>query len=231
LAPFLVGERRRPAWETIYLRLAFVGDSDWLNCVQIKDLRADPRTITAVSCTWDQATQPTWTLPADIMLGRLSCDVSEELRMVARILAEHRCRKWMAVVTSPDDHVIRRCIEHGAWGLLEASAGTARYHQTIRRVQSGRLSYPQDVLDRIVTRRGIMTLAEAPSELLKRLDEDERRLLQLLASGASLTSAAKQLRSSAATVARRKRRLMEKLDAPDLASLIRAAVRTGLVEL
>jgi DNA-binding NarL/FixJ family response regulator len=66
---------------------------------------------------------------------------------------------------------------------------------------------------------------------LERLTPRQREILQLLAEGRRMKEIARHLQLSVKTVETHRSQLMERLGLDDLASLVRYAVRTGVVAL
>lgn len=76
-----------------------------------------------------------------------------------------------------------------------------------------------------------ITAALALREPLRKLTERQRQVLQLLAEGHSTREIARRLRLSVKTIETHRADLMKRLRMRDLASLVRYAIRVGLVAL
>jgi DNA-binding NarL/FixJ family response regulator len=66
-------------------------------------------------------------------------------------------------------------------------------------------------------------------EALRKLTKRQREVLQLIAAGSSTREVARRLRLSVKTVETHRAQVMKRLDIHDLASLVRYAVRVGIV--
>jgi len=211
------------------IRVALLGPADWLRCRRNRRLGAHPRISVVSACDVDEPKAPPWASPVDVALVRLAESPHGRTHGAVALFVENRRPKWIAVSDALDEPFMRGCVESDAWGILHTAAELEQTIEAIRRVHFGKLCYPPEVLDRIVTTKGKMSLRTSAPEQLAILDPTERQLLVLLVSGCTLAGAAKTLGLSATTVSRRKRHMMNKLGANDLASLVRIAINAGLL--
>lgn len=117
-----------------------------------------------------------------------------------------------------DAHV-RPAIKAGAVGYLLKGAGLDDLLTAIRTVHGGKTFYAPAVEE-------MLKQEKPPSE---RLTTREREVLQLVGEGRSSPEIAKLLHVSVKTVEGHRSRLMTKLQAKNVAGLVRNAVRMGLV--
>ena len=92
---------------------------------------------------------------------------------------------------------------------------------------AGYLGTVTDITDR---KRGIFTPDEESVRLVFALTERERQVLVLIASGRSTKQAAAQLGISYKTADSHRSRILEKLGVHETASMVRYAIRAGLVQ-
>jgi len=92
---------------------------------------------------------------------------------------------------------------------------------------AGFLGTAMDITDR---RRRMFTPDEASVRLVFALTERERQVLVLIASGKSTKEAAAQLGISYKTADSHRSRILEKLGVHETASMVRYAIRSGLIE-
>lgn len=64
-----------------------------------------------------------------------------------------RHRRLIACPTH-DDHIVTECVRAGATGIVDHTASAAEVVAAVCRVAAGKMTFPQTVLDRIVTTRG-----------------------------------------------------------------------------
>ena len=132
----------------------------------------------------------------------------------------------LLLLTMYDDvEFIARALRSGATGYLMKEAGSECLIQAIRTVARGELylgpGIPQGVLDRIHSGDG---------DLYERLSTRERQVLQIIAEGNTNRKVAEVLGLSVKTIDTHRMRIMKKLDIHDQVSLVKFAVRKGLVE-
>lgn len=143
-------------------RVAFLGTPRWLNSPQLQRLRLDRRIITVDS---RQVMVPTSHESSDTTMAivQVRANFAAALAAIESMSRPNSTLRCIAVSRSSDGRLLRGCVEAGAWGLVLEPVVTQEFLNVIHSVGSGRLAYPQDVLDRIVTHRGRMTLAPSPS--------------------------------------------------------------------
>jgi DNA-binding NarL/FixJ family response regulator len=128
------------------------------------------------------------------------------------------------------EHIFR-AFDAGASGyLLKESAG-AEVVSAIREVAAGRLYLSQKISEKVVEdylRRRREASVQSPLELLS---PREREVLQLVAEGKSSVEIAELLFLSTKTVETYRHRLMQKLNIGDIPSLVKFAIRHGLISL
>jgi PAS domain S-box-containing protein len=79
-------------------------------------------------------------------------------------------------------------------------------------------------------KHGILTPDEEAVRMILTLTERERQVLSLIATGKSTKDTAKELGISYKTADSHRSRILEKLDVHETASLVRYAIRSGLIE-
>ena len=92
---------------------------------------------------------------------------------------------------------------------------------------AGFMGSAHDVTDR---RRGFFTPDEQSVRMVFSLTERERQVLVLIADGKSTKEAAAQLGISYKTADSHRSRILEKLGVHETASMVRYAIRAGLIE-
>jgi len=145
---------------------------------------------------------------------------------LCRELKRKAKKTHLLLLTMYDDvEFIARALRSGATGYLMKEAGSECLIQAIRTVARGELylspGIPQSVLDRIHSGDG---------DLYERLSTRERQVLQIIAEGNTNRKVAEVLGLSVKTIDTHRMRIMKKLDIHDQISLVKFAVRKGLVE-
>jgi DNA-binding NarL/FixJ family response regulator len=148
---------------------------------------------------------------------------TEAVRMIRERCAATRV--VMLSMYSNSEHV-RRALEAGANGYVLKSSAGDELVEAIRTVHSGRRYLSAPLADELLER-----MINGSADALSRLSARERQVLKLLADGHSVLHIAGTLSLSRKTVETYRERLMEKLGLRDLPSLVKFALRHGVVEL
>ena len=126
-----------------------------------------------------------------------------------------------------EDHVLR-AIRAGAAGYLLKDASPAELEAAVRAAARGEIylspAISRYVVDDYVRRAG------GDRSPLDRLTSRQREVLQLIAEGNTTKAIATRLGLSVKTVETHRAQLMERLEVRDVATLVRLAIRVGLVE-
>jgi len=137
-----------------------------------------------------------------------------------------RCPDTQVLILSmhSDSQFIARAIEYGAKGYLLKESATTQLHEAVSAVAAGVLylgpGIPEDILDQI---------SESHDDPYERLTSRERQVFQLIAEGKTNRNIAEKLELSVKTVDTHRMRLMNKLDIHDQISLVKYALRRGIV--
>lgn len=125
-----------------------------------------------------------------------------------------------------EEHVLR-AIRAGAAGYLLKDASPAELETAVRAVARGE-TYLSPAISRYVVEDYVRRGGGEHSPL-DRLTPRQREILQLLAEGNTAKAIAAKLGLSVKTVETHRAQLMDRLEVRDLATLVRLAVRLGLV--
>jgi DNA-binding NarL/FixJ family response regulator len=127
-----------------------------------------------------------------------------------------------------DEALVRRALQIGARGYLLKRAVTEELLLAIRAAARGELYLSPAISSSVVA--DFLTQAQ-PQEAdpFERLSPREREALKLIAEGYTNTAVAQAMNISVKTVEKHRASLMDKLNIHDLAGLIRAAIKHGLV--
>ena len=134
------------------------------------------------------------------------------------------CTNVLILSMHSDPQFIVRAIEYGARGYLLKESATTQLREAVSAVACGELylgpGVPRDILEQVTKSH------EDPYE---RLTSRERQVLQMIAEGKINRKIAKKLGLSVKTVDTHRMRLMNKLDIHDQISLVKYALRKGIV--
>ena len=131
---------------------------------------------------------------------------------------------------STSEHVFR-ALRAGAFGyLLKESAGE-QVVNAVRAVHQGHRYLSQRISDQVIDDYARQREAAEVESPLARLSPREGEILQLVVEGKSSAEIADILSLSSKTVETYRSRLMQKLDIGDLPSLVKFAIKHGLVSM
>ncbi len=149
----------------------------------------------------------------------------EVVRQLVKDCPQVRC---IILSMHADEEHVWQALQAGAAGYLVKGGSLAELHLAITSVAQGETYLSPGVSGPVIkeyllrTRQG----GESPDSLTPR----QRQILQLIAEGKSTKQIALLLKVSVKTVESHRVQLMKRLGVQDVASLVRYAVRIGLVE-
>ena len=144
----------------------------------------------------------------------------------ARELSRSFPKTKAVLLTQHDENqYISEALEAGVKGYVLKSQAASELVQAIEQVSRGQV-YLSPGVARVVA-EAFRTKSENPKDPLT---SRERQVLQLIAEGKSTKDVASLLGISVKTAESHRTRLMQKLDIHETASLVRYAVRRGIVE-
>jgi two-component system, NarL family, response regulator NreC len=189
------------------------------------DSRADMRVV-AVAATGLEAVRCAIETAPDIVVMDQAMPEMNGTEAAQKIRGRRpETRVIILSMYSNTEHV-HRALQAGANGYVLKSCAGEELVDAIRAVHAGRryLSTPlaEDLVERMLS---------GSEDALSRLSARERQVLKMLADGCSIVGIATRLSLSRKTVETYRERLMEKLEVRDLPSLVKFAIRRGVVEL
>ncbi len=124
-----------------------------------------------------------------------------------------------------EDHYVLEAIRAGAAGFIVKTRAGKDLAEAIQRVSQGSLYLGPETSEAVVRAyRGA-----TPGDGIAQLSSRERQVLQLVAEGKTTKEVASTLGISTKTASAHRERLMKKLDVHETASLVRCAIRMGLI--
>lgn len=124
----------------------------------------------------------------------------------------------------PEDQYGVRVLKAGASGFLSKDSATDELLTAVHRVLSGRKYISSSVAERLAESVG----TEGEKEAHHTLSDREMQVLQLIASGKTVSEVADELSLSVNTISTYRTRLLEKLHLNNNAELTRYAIDSGL---
>ena len=140
---------------------------------------------------------------------------------------QQACPRARAILLTihTEDHYVLDALRAGIKGYVLKTQAAADLVRAISEVQKGAVYLSSGVSQTVV--QAYLTKAELPPDLLT---PRERQVLQLVAEGNTTKQVAKLLGITQKTAESHRTRIMEKLDVHETASLVRYAVRRGLIQ-
>jgi DNA-binding NarL/FixJ family response regulator len=163
------------------------------------------------------------TCQAELLLLDLSMPGVSGIDLVRRVHAEYPALPILVVSIHNETQVVSRALRAGAAGYVTKDSEPDVLMAAIRKLAAGGRFIDPKLVDAVVfATHG----NDAPPHEI--LSDREFQVLQMLASGKSISEIANQFSLSAKTVSTHKMRLMQKLDLENNAALIRYALKHGL---
>jgi DNA-binding NarL/FixJ family response regulator len=163
----------------------------------------------------------------DVVLMDIAMSGLNGLEATARITKEFPNVRVIILSMHANEEYVLQALRAGAVGYLLKDAGTAELELAIRSVAREE-TYLSPAISKHVVSDYVRRMGGEPSSL-ERLTRRQREILQLIAEGHSTQEIAQMLSISVKTVETHRSQLMERLDIHDVASLVRYAIRVGLV--
>ncbi len=164
-------------------------------------------------------------LQPDVVVMDLSMPRLDGVQAAARILDMKSPTEVVIVSMHADTAIIQNLVRRGVKGYLLKDALAAELMFAIRSASAGKLYLSPTISEAVMN----MLMMPAGQDVVVELTPREREVLQLVAEGHTNTSIANVLSISVKTVEKHRANLMNKLEADDLATLIRVAIKRRLI--
>ena len=163
----------------------------------------------------------------DLALVDISMPGLNGVELTARVVAERPSTRVVVLSMHAGEDYVLRAVRAGAAGYLLKNASLAELELAISAVARGETYYSPPATKHIVENvRG----GDAGTGRFDRLTPRQREILQLIGEGHSTKEIAGILKISVKTAEAHRTQLMDRLDIHDLASVVRYAIRMGLVD-
>ncbi len=172
-------------------------------------------------------------LSPDLVFMDIAMPGLNGLDTAARILRDHPQVRVVILSMYLNEEYVLGALRAGATGYLLKDSDPSELELAVRAVARGEMYLSPGVSKHVIEDYLRRTGTEAPLGLdvqpASPLTTRQREVLQLIAEGHTSREIAQILAISLKTVESHRQSIMERLDLHDLASLVRYAVRTGLV--
>jgi len=164
--------------------------------------------------------------PYDVILldismpGRNGLDTLKQIR-----LNNPKLPVLILSMHSEEDYAVR-CLMAGASGYLKKNSSPEELIAAIRRVAGGGRYIPPALADKLPFTWG----SRVDKQPHGKLSDREFQIMCLLAAGKGTNEIAEELSLSSQTISTYKARILEKMNMPSMAHVIRYAVENGLVQ-
>jgi DNA-binding NarL/FixJ family response regulator len=192
----------------------------------VVEAQADMQVV-ALAVDGREAVRQARELQPDVVLMDLSMPELNGADATRAILErDPKCRVIVLSMYSEREYV-RRALKAGAVGYVVKRSAAKEVVDAIRAVHAGQRYLSPRVADVVIDDYA----GEGADDLLGKLSQREREVLQLLAEGHTGAQIAERLSLSQKTVETYRARLVEKLGIRDVAGLVRFAIQRGIVSL
>jgi DNA-binding NarL/FixJ family response regulator len=166
-------------------------------------------------------------LQPDIVLLDLSMPGLSGFEVLADTAKRFPRIRVIVLTVHDSGHYAVEALRAGAAGFLPKSAASVELHDAIRSVAAGKSYVSGEVARKTVLQQAKVT---EQNQLLQKLTPRQREILTLIADGHTMKDIARTLSISVKTVESHRAQLMERLGIYEVASLVRFAIRMGLVK-
>ena len=164
-------------------------------------------------------------LQPDVIVMDLSMPRLDGVQAATRILDLRSPTEIVVVSMHADTAIVQNLVRRGVKGYLLKDALATELMFAIRSASAGKLYLSPTISEAVMN----MLMTPSGTDVVVELTPREREVLQLVAEGHTNTSIANVLNISVKTVEKHRANLMNKLEADDLATLIRVAIKRRLI--
>jgi NarL family two-component system response regulator LiaR len=169
-------------------------------------------------------------LNPDVVVMDISMPELNGLEATERLLKEHPQVRVIILSMHQNEAYVWRALRAGACGYLLKKAATSELEAALQQLLRGEVYVSREISDRLLKKfpKDGFTQMRSPSE---QLTARQREILQLIAEGRNTKEIADVLKVSVKTVEYHRMKLMERVNIHDIPTLVRYALKEGLVPL
>ncbi|MEQ8907844.1 MAG: response regulator transcription factor [Vicingaceae bacterium] len=196
----------------------------------VKDL--DDFEILAAAHNGKEALDITKALKPDIILMDIDMPVMNGLEAMRRIKEENPKQAVIMLTMHNEASLIKKVMDIGADGYVLKNADRTEFYSALCAVSKGKSYFSSEVTQALLNpeKNGATAFNVSPDTIqLSKLTEREIDVLKLIAEGLSNKEIGEKLYISHRTVDTHRTNLMKKLDAHNIAGLIKFAIKNGMV--
>jgi len=190
--------------------------------------QSDDVQVVGEAATGQEAIELTERLQPDVIVMDLSMPRMDGAQAAERILALHSTTQVVILSMYADTTMVQQLLRRGVKGYLLKDAVTEELLLAVRSARQGRVYLSPTISDSVMALL-LSPSNEAAGSAADLLTPREREVLQLIAEGSTNSGIAETLNISVKTVEKHRANLMAKLAVNDLPSLIRKAMKQGLI--
>lgn len=171
-------------------------------------------------------------LSPDLVLMDLSMRGDSGLKVTAEVLARYPKIRVLILTMHATDDFARQALRAGASGYVLKDATADDLQTAIQAALNNRIYLSPQISPQVLeTIERHLPTSEKSTDGLQALAERQREVMTLLAQGLSTKEVAFQLKVSPKTIETHRSHIMERLHLRDIPSLVRLAIKFGLVKL
>lgn len=167
-------------------------------------------------------------LKPDLILLDITMPDGNGFDVLERVAKESSDTRVIVLTVHDAAEYALRALREGAAGFLPKSAASVELEQAIQTVMRGEVYISAETSKKTLLEYG---KGASKGDLLAALSPRQREVLRLIAEGRTTKQIAQALGISVKTVESHRTQLMERLDIHDVASLVRFAIKMGLVSI
>lgn len=188
-------------------------------------LEREGHQVIAEAADGQEAVRQVESLKPDLAIFDISMPVLNGLNAGREVTRSYPKTKTILLTQHDEDQYVSEALEAGVKGYVLKSQAANDLLEAIRQVSRGLVYLSPGVSGAVM--EAFRNKKQQPKD---RLTTRERQVLQLIAEGKSTKDVASLLNISVKTAESHRTRLMQKLDIHETATLVRYAVRHGIIE-
>lgn len=160
----------------------------------------------------------------DVVLLDVVTPGKNGLQLLKQLAQKFSTHRLIAIIPPEDEGQLAQALALGLAGLISKNAGGAELEMAIKAVARGE-RYVSEIF-----RQDVIKSSESPPGFRVELTPRQFEVLKMIVTGHSTKEIARHLDIGVKTVETHRARMMERLDIHDIASLVRYALRVGIIK-